>query len=218
VKNILYITIAIFFVAQVGCKKEPEKFKIKGRVMDGTTGQRFKGLTFTVYTKGGTANKIIDDLGSFTTNDSGDFEFMYDRIKGISANSISVINNFMKFKDIPLNKDVDKVFYKSTLGKFKIICNCPNIKNTDTLFVGYSKLNSNNVFRQVIDTLTNVYKGYNYTLITPPNEEWGIVWGVNSNTFAWKYHQGNINIVNYLGSVTGKVTGDPIVDEFEIKY
>lgn len=45
-KNLIYITLAIFFAAQVGCRKEVEKFKIKGRIMDGTTGQRFKGLTF----------------------------------------------------------------------------------------------------------------------------------------------------------------------------
>jgi hypothetical protein len=82
-KNLIYITIAFFFAAHVGCKKEPEKFKIKGRIMDGTTGQRFKGLTFTIHTKGGTANKINGDLGSFTTNDSGDFEFMYEKIKDI---------------------------------------------------------------------------------------------------------------------------------------
>jgi hypothetical protein len=216
-KNIIYIIIAIFFIAQVGCKKEPEKFKIKGRVMDGTTGQRFKGLTFTVHTKGGTANKIIDDLGSFTTNDSGDFEFMYDRIKGISANSITVINNFMKFKDIPLNKDVDKVFYKSTLGKYKVNCDFSNIKSSDTLFLEYAKMNGIELVR-AIDTLTNLRSNDFFIYSRWPAESITLRWGINSNTFSWKYYQGNINIVNYVGSITGKVTGDPIVDEFEIKY
>jgi hypothetical protein len=62
-KNLIYLTIATLFVAPLGCKKEPEKFKVKGRIMDGTTGFKFKGLTLTVTTKGGSANRIIDDLG-----------------------------------------------------------------------------------------------------------------------------------------------------------
>jgi hypothetical protein len=217
-KNLVYIIIAIFFAAPLGCKKEPEKFKIKGRIMGGTTGFKYKGLTFTVHTKGGAANKIIDDLGTFTTNDSGDFEFMYEKIKGISANSISAISTFTKFENIPINQNVDKVFFKSSLGKFKVICNCPNIKSSDTLFVSYSKLNSSNVYRQVIDTVTNVTNGYSYIINTPPNSEFGVVWGINSNTFSWKYYNGNIDVINYLGNIIGRISGDPVIDEFEIKY
>ncbi|MCC6721068.1 MAG: hypothetical protein IT243_02620 [Bacteroidia bacterium] len=216
-KKILYITIAIFFTAQMGCKKEPEKFKIKGRIMDGTTGQRFKGLTFTVHTKGGTANKIIGDLGSFTTNDSGDFEFLYEKIKGINSNSISIISNFMKFENLSINQNVEKVFYKSTIGRYIITCNCPNIKTSDTLFLEYARMSGVDLVRD-IDTIVNVKNGDNFTYSRWPQESITLRWGINSNTFSWNYYQGNVNIINYLGTIRGKVTGDPIIDEFEIKY
>lgn len=79
-KNSIYITIANLFATLVRCKKEPVKFKIKGRVMDGAKGHGFKDLIFMMHAKFGTANLTKEDLGSFTTNDSRDFELMYDKM------------------------------------------------------------------------------------------------------------------------------------------
>jgi hypothetical protein len=216
-KNLIYITIAIFFAAQVGCKKEPEKFKIKGRIMDGTTGQRFKGLTFTVHTKGGTANKINGDLGSFTTNDSGDFEFMYEKIKGISTNSISVISNFMKFENISLNQNVDKVFYNSTLGTVRISLQKVNpINFNDTLFLLYDKNPDDGIEEIIIDSIINPQDGF-YKQIRTSSKRLVFHYGINSE-LKYDILNSKFNILQGRRFDFNTISGDPILDNCTIKF
>jgi hypothetical protein len=216
-KNLIYLTIAIFFVAPLGCKKEPEKFKIKGRIMDGTTGFKYKGLTFTVHTKGGSANRIIDDLGAFTTNDSGDFEFMYEKIKGISANSISAISTFTKFENISINQNVDKVFYNSTLGTVRISLQKVNpINSSDTLFLLFDKNPDDGIEEITVDTIVNPQDGF-YKQLRTSAKRLVFHFGINRE-LRYEILNSRYNIIQGRRFDFNIINGDPIIDDCTIKY
>lgn len=213
-KKVTIFVIGMFLATQWSCKKEPEKFIIEGRIVDGTTDFRYKNLTFDVFGADRNENASIN-IGSFTTNDSGDFKFIYEKVKG--SFSISLLNSFIRFKRLPVNQNINKVFYKSSMGKYRVICECPNIKSTDTLFLEYGKITGSNVSR-AIDTLTNVKNLDFFTYDNWPRESVTLAWGINSNNFDSELYQGDIIITKYLGKINGNVSGDPVIDEFKIKY
>ena len=200
--------IGFFFAAQWGCKKDPEKFTIKGRIVDGTTDFRYKNITFDVFGADRNEN-ASDNLGSFTTNDSGDFEFIYEKAKG--SFSISLLNSFIRFKRLPVNQNIDKVFYKSTLGKVKVFLKTTKLlqNNKDTLYL-YEYFDN----KVHIDTFTTLPDEYFFYRTPPPG---GIGFGYGRNNAEFFYDYKNKSLIRAKEAST-EVTGDPIVDELVINY
>jgi len=182
--------------------------------MDGTTGQKFKNLTFAVHTKGGFNDKINGQLGSFTTNDSGDFEFIYDIIKG-STNSISLINTFMKFENLPFNQDVDKIFFNSSMGTANIILQSINIINSgDTLFLAYD-INPDDGIKSVsFDTIINPTNGP-YKFLRTNAKRIVFAFGVNTE---FKYDKVKDEVIEARRFEFNGITGDPNIDDCVIKF
>lgn len=203
----------IILTGQIACKDNNIEYKISGRILDGTTKIGYQQVSFDVYSsdRNGNASQLI---GNFKTNDSGDFLFTYKKSKGFG---LMFLNSNMKFKNIAINKSIHQNYYKSTLGKYRIFCDCPNLKTSDTLFLEFPKMVGNEIIRG-IDTLANIKSGDTFTYSIWPIEEFSLAWGVNAQQFSWEMYQNHILIKKYQGRLRGSVTGDPVINEFIIKY
>jgi hypothetical protein len=70
-RNLIYITIAILFVAPLGCKKDKEEFTFKGQFINGTTMNPTginSNLTITSQDRNG---KFKHEIGKFKSDGQG---------------------------------------------------------------------------------------------------------------------------------------------------
>ncbi len=152
------------------------------------------------------------EIGNFTTDNKGKFEFKYKRQKG---NSITLEDGFTgRVRNLPINQNFEKnPWYFSDKGKLNLEIDFTNISlsQNDTIFIGYMKLdNSGNAEIKgfLIDSII-----LNISLDLYPAEQ-NVLFGIGSQ---------NIEINNGLISKSQqrhkvKVTGDPVIDIFKIKY
>jgi len=211
-KNLIYITIAFFFAAQVGCKKEIEEFTFKGQFINGTTMQPTRiNETMTLITKDQN-DKFLNEIGKFTTDAQGKFEFKYRRQKG---NSMTLEDGFTgRIRNLPINENFEKnPWYFSDKGTLNLKIDFSNITlgMNDTLYIGYMKLdNSGNAEIKGFPINSNIL---NLNLDLYPAEQ-NILFGIGYKSI--EINNGLISKFQQRHKV--KVSGDPIIDEFEIKY
>ena len=211
-KNLIYITLAFFFAAQVGCKKEIEEFTFKGQFINGTNMQPTRmNETMTLIAKDQN-DKFLHEIGMFTTDANGKFEFKYKRQKG---NSITLEDGFTgRVRNLPINQNFEKhPWYFSDKGKLNLEIDFTNISlsQNDTIFIGYMKLdNSGNAEIKgfPIDSII-----LNISLDLYPAEQ-NVLFGIGSQNI--EINNGLISKYQQRHKV--KVTGDPVIDIFKIKY
>ena len=209
-KNIIYIIIAIFFVAQVGCRKEVEEFTFKGQFINGTTMQPTRvNETMTLIAKDYN-DKFSHEIGKFTTDSQGKFEFKYKRQKG---SSITLEDGYTgRVRNLPINENFEKnPWYFSDKGTLELTLSTDKLltENNDTFFL-YQFINN----KQIIDTFTSIAKTHTINFSYEPGE-FGFYYGRNSTEFVYD----NLNkSVKYARQVGGIIDGDPIVNQLTIKY
>lgn len=156
----------------VSCKRndDPEIVVVKGRLMqDSNTPIENLDIELVKVTSGrADPNAIVDDLGTFTTDEKGKFRFEYERdllnVGGTSCNEEAEGLRLRRasggqdiFTCFPSNEDISGVFYTNTnsLLRLEII---DTIGAGDTLFVPYPPLDDSDPhFIEITDTLDRVY-------------------------------------------------------------
>jgi len=209
-KNIIYITIAIFLLAQVGCRKEVEEFTFKGQFINGTTMQPTRvNETMTLIAKDYN-DKFSHEIGKFTTDSQGKFEFKYKRQKG---SSITLEDGYTgRVRYLPINENFEKnPWYFSDKGTLELTLSTDKLltENNDTFFL-YQFINN----KQIIDTFTSIAKTHTINFRYEPGE-FGFYYGRNSTEFVYD----NLNkSVKYARQIGGIIDGDPIVNQLTINY
>lgn len=210
-KNIIYITVAIFLLAQVGCRKEVEEFTFKGQFINGTTMQPTRvNETMTLIAKDYN-DKFSHEIGKFTTDEQGIFEFKYKRQKG---SSITLEDGYTgRVRNLPINENFEKnPWYFSDKGTLELTLSTDNSlkNNTDTLYFYQYYIDGT----RILDTFTDIPETYilNFRLEPGP---YAFGYGRNFNEF---YFDKSINRLIRTKHLQFEITGDPIVDKANINY
>lgn len=210
-KNIIYITIAIFFVAQVGCKKEVEEFTFKGQFINGTTMQPTRVNETMTLIAIDYNDKFSHEIGKFTTDSQGKFEFKYKRQKG---SSITLEDGYTgRVRYLPINQNFEKnPWYFSDKGTLELTLSTDISlkKNKDTLYFYQYYIDGT----RILDTFTDIPETYilNFRLEPGP---YAFGYGRNFNEF---YFDKSINRLKRAKHLQFEITGDPIVNQLTIKY
>jgi len=211
-KNKLLLMALLLILGLSACKKQIEEFTFKGQFINGTTmrpSRMNEKMTLIAINRLG---KFSHEIGKFTTDNKGKFEFKYKRQKG---NSITLEDGFTgRVRNLPINKNFEKnPWYFSDKGKLNLEIDFTNISlsQNDTIFIGYMKLgNSGNAEIKgfPIDSII-----LNISLDLYPAEQ-NVLFGIGSQNIELK----NGLISKYQQRHKVKVTGDPVIDIFKIKY
>ena len=195
-------------------------YTIKGRVLNGTTGQAYanQSIDVTVQTKTKTPYASAD-LGTGMTDAQGNFSVSYTQTS-INYNQayITVSSNFFMLDNIAVNKNIDSTFYLSSMGKIKISLKTNNpLGANDTLFFGTTLLDaSGNVTGTEIDTIHHTINGYYKTFRTPPPQITIFV------ARGWKNFGYNFQTNRFYGNNVKElgipVRGDPLIDTATVTY
>jgi hypothetical protein len=214
-KKLIYITIsifmAIFFLAQGGCKKEVEEFTFKGQFINGTTMQPTRvNETMTLIAKNNN-DKFSHEIGQFTTDSKGQFEFKYRRQKG---SSITLEDGFTgRVRNLPINENFEKnPWYFSDKGNLELTLSTDNllINNKDTLYFYQYYIDGT----RILDTFTDISENHILNFRLEPGR-YGFGYGRNSNEFYYDKSNKRLIRAKFLDV---EITGDPVINIYEIKY
>jgi hypothetical protein len=210
-KNLLYITIAIFFAAQVGCKKEVDEFTFKGQFINGTTMQPTRvNETMTLIAKDQN-DKFSHEIGKFTTDAQGKFEFKYKRQKG---SSITLEDGFTgRVRYLPINQNFEKnPWYFSDKGTLELTLSTNNSlkDNSDTLYLYQYYIDNT----RIIDTFTDIPNNYILNFRLDPGT-YGFGYGRNFDEFYFDMQNNWLVRSKQLDFI---ITGDPILNKATINY
>ena len=209
-KNLIYITIAFFFAAQVGCKKEIEEYTFKGQFINGTTMRPTRINETMTLIAINQNDKFSHEIGKFTTDAHGNFEFKYKRQKG---SSITLEDGYTgRVRYLPINENFEKnPWYFSDKGTLKLTLATNKLlsDNNDTFYL-YQFINN----KQIIDTFTSIPKTHIINFRYDP-AQFGFYYGRNSTEFVYDNLYKRVIKAKDIG---GKIDGDPIINELTINY
>jgi hypothetical protein len=211
-----YLIPFLFLVS--GCK-QPDTgpkatFIIKGRVLNGTSGIPFANQQISAVVHVRTIGGDGASLGTAQTDANGNFSLSYKQTAITYDNaSIRISSNFFILQNLPVNKNIDSIFYFSTLGKVKILLNStsPLELNKDTLFINYLDYEGKINWDTISKTTNGLFKVVRVK--TPYVNFW---YGIGYK----QIHQDP----NYTNSVIGgkliykPIMGDPYIDSISINY
>jgi hypothetical protein len=111
---------------------------------------------------------------------------------------------------VPINENLNKTFYISSMGSVKVFLKTASPITNDTLYLCYPILNQRGeVVRVQIDTILTTLNGYFTTVrVVPPSENF--FWGRGHNNFI--YNPSLNGISKYSGTQSVSISGDPVVD------
>lgn len=204
------LAVAIFLLTQAGCKKDVEIFTFKGQFMNGTTMQpTYVNQTMTLIAKNRN-DKFLHEIGNFTTNEEGKFEYKYTRQKGSSITLEFRLGS--RLRNLPINQDFEKSpWYFSDKGTLDVTLSTDKLlsENDDTLYLYQFIAN-----KVVIDTFTDIPHHYTLTYRREPGNH-GFGYGRNFDEFY--FDQSKRQLVR-AKQAQGKIDGDPFMNELTIHY
>ena len=136
--------LTLSLVVLTNCKPQEDstpQFTFKGQILNATTNEVPVGLSVTLqatsspdlFTK---FKKEI--LGTAITDSMGRFSITY---KKTSLPILTLLSQFLTYNDLPINKNVDTIFYRSTKGTISFILTAINpLKIEDTLYLAIPAL------------------------------------------------------------------------------
>lgn len=208
--------LIISSVVLTNCKPQEDstpQFTFKGQILNATTNEVPVGLSVTLqatsspdlFTK---FKKEI--LGTAITDSMGRFSITY---KKTSLPILTLLSQFLTYNDLPINKNVDTIFYRSTKGTlvYKLISDSPLLLN-DTLYFTLPDEEGKNWYDYAISgplSKTEIFK-FRTSKTRGIQGAWGLG-KVNYNDVGYhpEKHQNQLFIFN--------MQGDPFIDTIKIK-
>jgi hypothetical protein len=218
--NIFLLGIFLAVTLLGSCKKsDPPTYTVKGWIGNGTTSAGVSNQPLELYVetiKKGNGYKR-ETLANGSTDEHGYFSMNYketDLTKGVD---VHIGSSFFKFDNIPVNQNVERNFYLSSMGKLKISLTTikPLEDNKDTLFIAYQEYEGNKNMNR-IDTITHTINGL-YKTVRLKTELTGVNWGRGHKEFILD-RTGTGFIYTEHTTNAFLITGDPIVDSVMINY
>jgi len=107
-----FLAACCFLLPINSCKKEKVFFTIHGQFINGTTGAGYKNMAFhadhTDWKSLSKKNWQVE-LGTFKTDENGNFNFTYEERKH-RAGGINIYGGNIVIEDLPVNENIDTVF------------------------------------------------------------------------------------------------------------
>lgn len=221
--------ILIFFVLIISlysCRKPKttidQQFTVKGTLLNGTTHERFAHQTIDFSMTYIDRVDLINGyrhLGQVNTDDTGGFTFIYQgqNISRLPDARLSIVSGDIEFDSLPINRDINRLFYASSLGSLKVYLQPDTaLKQGDTLFLGYQTLNPDKSILFHTDTITSNISGYFKTIRTTVSYV-QFYWGVGNRQYRPDTRYNDFIYVAHTKPKT-YITGDPVVNEITIHY
>ena len=207
--RLLLYGLTLSLVVLTNCKPQEDstpQFTFKGQIFNATTNEVPVGLAVTLqatsspdlFTK---FKKEI--LGTAITDSMGRFSITY---KKTSLPILTLLSQFLTYNDLPINKNVDTIFYRSTKGTlvYKLISSFP-LTNMDTLYLDVPPIDLGKSWQ--------IYK-ISGLLLNEKIINFRTLKTVNFNT-SWALGYSNKFKDHYIGL---GMRGDPYIDTIKIKY
>ena len=216
--RLLLYGLTLSLVVLTNCKPQEDstpQFTFKGQIFNATTNEVPVGLAVTLqatsspdlFTK---FKKEI--LGTAITDSMGRFSITY---KKTSLPILTLLSQFLTYNDLPINKNVDTIFYRSTKGTlvYKLISSFP-LTNMDTLYLDVPPIDLGKSWQiyKISGLLLNE-KIINFRTLKTVN--FNTSWALGYSQYDSIHWYPNKFKDHYIGL---GMRGDPYIDTIKIKY
>ncbi len=215
--RLIFFGLVISAVILTNCKPNEDTtpmFTFRAQILNATTNEVPVGLAVTLQAStfpDGLTKFKKEILGTAITDSMGMFTITY---KKTSLPILTLLSQFLTYNNLPINKNVDTIFYRSTKGTlvFLLTADTPLTAN-DTLFIGTpADEGGGGAIRTVTGPLPSKYFVKYHCVASNGTESfWNIGWATYQYK-SYNRHQYKNQVLSYY------MTGDPYTDTIKIKY